>query len=204
MWKNIHNILSWIKFDQFTFCNFDIEIVVGKSIFCSDVTSWENFILQTTLLPFFFRTSDVNTCSFCCSAETVWSHVLHQAQKLAVRNCEGIDSMIGMFDHHATVAICWKSSLFVSIMLCILLSSTSDSWCYMIRFTELCSVMDPGKPPKTDKSAILSDATRLMNHLRLEAKKLKDSNEALKDAIKSLKVTSELLSYSSLFMLLYV
>ncbi|CAL9211304.1 transcription factor ILR3 [Musa acuminata AAA Group] len=55
------------------------------------------------------------------------------------------------------------------------------------RFTELCSVMDPGKPPKTDKSAILSDATRLMNHLRLEAKKLKDSNEALKDAIKSLK-----------------
>ncbi|CAL9195512.1 unnamed protein product [Musa hybrid cultivar] len=55
------------------------------------------------------------------------------------------------------------------------------------RFTELCSVMDPGKSPKTDKSAILSDATRLMNHLRLEAKKLKDSNEALKDAIKSLK-----------------
>ncbi|XP_065047693.1 transcription factor ILR3-like isoform X4 [Musa acuminata AAA Group] len=55
------------------------------------------------------------------------------------------------------------------------------------RFTELCSVMDPGKPPKTDKSAILSDATRLMNHLRLEAEKLKDSNEALKDAIKSLK-----------------
>nr|XP_009409049.1 PREDICTED: transcription factor bHLH115-like isoform X1 [Musa acuminata subsp. malaccensis] len=55
------------------------------------------------------------------------------------------------------------------------------------RFTELCSVMDPGKPPKTDKSAILSDATRLMNHLRLEAKKLKDSNEAFKDAIKSLK-----------------
>ncbi|URE14071.1 HLH [Musa troglodytarum] len=55
------------------------------------------------------------------------------------------------------------------------------------RFMELCSVMDPGKPPKTDKSAILSDATRLLNHLRLGAKKLKDSNEALKDAIKSLK-----------------
>ncbi|THU60979.1 hypothetical protein C4D60_Mb07t18440 [Musa balbisiana] len=54
-------------------------------------------------------------------------------------------------------------------------------------FMELCSVMDPGKPPKTDKSAILSDATRLLNHVRLEAKKLKDSNEALKDAIKSLK-----------------
>ncbi|RWW20312.1 hypothetical protein BHE74_00031250 [Ensete ventricosum] len=57
----------------------------------------------------------------------------------------------------------------------------------MLRFTELCSVMDPGKPPKTDKSAILSDATRLLNHLRLEAKMLKDSNEALKDVIKSLK-----------------
>ncbi|KAJ8480143.1 hypothetical protein OPV22_023870 [Ensete ventricosum] len=55
------------------------------------------------------------------------------------------------------------------------------------RFTDLCSVTDPGKPPKTDKFAILSDATRLLNQLRLEAKKFKQSNEALQEAIKNLK-----------------
>ncbi|URD85285.1 HLH [Musa troglodytarum] len=59
--------------------------------------------------------------------------------------------------------------------------------CYILRFTELCSIMDPGKPPKTDKSAILGDATRLLNHLRNEAKKIKESNEALQDAIKNTK-----------------
>lgn len=55
------------------------------------------------------------------------------------------------------------------------------------RFTELCSVMDPGKPPKTDKFAILSDAARLVKQLRLEAKRLKGSNEALQNSIKSVK-----------------
>ncbi|CAL9771666.1 unnamed protein product [Musa acuminata subsp. burmannicoides] len=55
------------------------------------------------------------------------------------------------------------------------------------RFTDLCSIMDPGKAPKTDKFAILSDATRLLNQLRLEAKKFRESNEALQDAIKNLK-----------------
>ncbi|RRT53812.1 hypothetical protein B296_00036435 [Ensete ventricosum] len=57
----------------------------------------------------------------------------------------------------------------------------------MLRFTELCSIMDPGKPPKTDKSAILGDATRLLHHFRNEAKKIKESNEALQDAIKNMK-----------------
>ncbi|CAL9067109.1 transcription factor bHLH115-like [Musa acuminata AAA Group] len=55
------------------------------------------------------------------------------------------------------------------------------------RFTELCSILDPGKPPKTDKFAILGDATRLLNHLRNEAKKIEESNEALHDAIKNMK-----------------
>ncbi|WOK96954.1 transcription factor bHLH115-like [Canna indica] len=55
------------------------------------------------------------------------------------------------------------------------------------RFTELCSIMDPGKPPKTDKFVILSDATRLLNQLRSEARKLKESNEALQVAMKNLK-----------------
>ncbi|XP_074563893.1 transcription factor bHLH115-like [Curcuma longa] len=55
------------------------------------------------------------------------------------------------------------------------------------RFTELCSIMDPGKPPKTDKIFILSEATRLIKQLRREAKRLKESNEALQNFIKSVK-----------------
>ncbi|KAK1299375.1 hypothetical protein QJS10_CPB14g00710 [Acorus calamus] len=55
------------------------------------------------------------------------------------------------------------------------------------RFIELCSILEPGRPPKTDKIAILSDAVRLLNQLRLEAKKLKEMNDALQDSIKNLK-----------------
>ncbi|KAI4967329.1 hypothetical protein ZWY2020_028385 [Hordeum vulgare] len=55
------------------------------------------------------------------------------------------------------------------------------------RFNELCAVLEPGKPPKADKVAILSDATRLLDQLRAEAQQLKSSNESLQDSIKSLK-----------------
>lgn len=65
--------------------------------------------------------------------------------------------------------------------------------CYLHRFTELCSIMEPGKPPRTDKFVILSDATRLLKKLRLEAKKLKESNEALQISIKSVKVRNVML-----------
>lgn len=47
--------------------------------------------------------------------------------------------------------------------------------------------MEPGKPPKADKVAILSDAARLLNQLQGEAQKLKQSNESLQESIKSLK-----------------
>jgi hypothetical protein len=49
-------------------------------------------------------------------------------------------------------------------------------------------LLEPGRPPKTDKSAILSDALSLVNQLREEAGKLKDSNEQLRQSIKELKV----------------
>ncbi|KAK3138600.1 hypothetical protein QOZ80_5AG0370950 [Eleusine coracana subsp. coracana] len=55
------------------------------------------------------------------------------------------------------------------------------------RFNELCAILEPGKPPKADKVAILSDATRLLSQLRAEAQKLQKSNESLQDSIKSLK-----------------
>ncbi|KAG1368241.1 transcription factor ILR3 [Cocos nucifera] len=55
------------------------------------------------------------------------------------------------------------------------------------RFLELGSILEPGKPPKMDKAAILSDAVRMVTQLRSEAQKLKDSNENLQDKIKELK-----------------
>ncbi|XP_068668590.1 transcription factor ILR3-like isoform X2 [Aristolochia californica] len=55
------------------------------------------------------------------------------------------------------------------------------------RFVELCSILNPGRPSKTDKAIILSDASRLLNQLRVEAQKLKETNEALLDTIKNLK-----------------
>lgn len=62
---------------------------------------------------------------------------------------------------------------------------------------ELGALLEPGRPPKTDKSAILVDAVRLVTQLRDEAQKLKDSNLNLQEKIKELKA-----SINSLAMLL--
>lgn len=55
------------------------------------------------------------------------------------------------------------------------------------RFQELSSILDPGRPPKLDKAVVLSDAVRMVNQLREEAKKLKESHEVLQDKINELK-----------------
>ncbi|XP_019070537.1 transcription factor ILR3 isoform X2 [Solanum lycopersicum] len=55
------------------------------------------------------------------------------------------------------------------------------------RFLALSSVLDPGRPPKTEKVAILSDAQRMLIELRTETQKLKESNEELQEKIKELK-----------------
>ncbi|XP_070037465.1 transcription factor ILR3 isoform X3 [Nicotiana tabacum] len=55
------------------------------------------------------------------------------------------------------------------------------------RFLELSSVLDPGRPPKTEKVAILSDAQKMLIELRAETQKLKESNEELQEKIKELK-----------------
>ncbi|PIA58473.1 hypothetical protein AQUCO_00500425v1 [Aquilegia coerulea] len=55
------------------------------------------------------------------------------------------------------------------------------------RFLELGSILEPGRPPKMDKAAILSDAVRMVTQLRSESQKLKDSNEDLQEKIKELK-----------------
>ncbi|CAL5062339.1 unnamed protein product [Urochloa decumbens] len=55
------------------------------------------------------------------------------------------------------------------------------------RFLELGAILEPGKTPKMDKSAILNDAIRVVGELRSEAQNLKDSNESLQEKIKELK-----------------
>ncbi|XP_073005390.1 transcription factor ILR3-like isoform X2 [Typha latifolia] len=55
------------------------------------------------------------------------------------------------------------------------------------RFLELGSILDPAKPLKMDKAAILVDAVRMVTELRNESQKLQDSNESLQDKIKELK-----------------
>ncbi|KAE8667314.1 Transcription factor ILR3 [Hibiscus syriacus] len=55
------------------------------------------------------------------------------------------------------------------------------------KFMELGSILEPGRPPKTDKSAILIDAVRMVTQLRGDAQKLKDSNSSLQERIKELK-----------------
>ena len=56
------------------------------------------------------------------------------------------------------------------------------------RFLDLSSVLEPGRPPKTDKSAILSDAIHVLNKLRSEAQDLKGKNQKLREDVRTLKV----------------
>lgn len=53
---------------------------------------------------------------------------------------------------------------------------------------ELSTVLDPTRPPKSDKATLLSDAARIVVQLRNEAQEMKESNEKLEEAIKDLKV----------------
>lgn len=62
------------------------------------------------------------------------------------------------------------------------------------------ALLDPGKPPKMDKAAILSDAAHMVTQLRSDAQKLKESNESLHEKIKELKVAQ--LHFYSIFSLI--
>ncbi|KAK7243065.1 hypothetical protein RIF29_37849 [Crotalaria pallida] len=55
------------------------------------------------------------------------------------------------------------------------------------RFCELSSALEPGRPVKTDKPAILDDTIRVLNQLKTEAQELKETNEKLLEEIKCLK-----------------
>lgn len=55
------------------------------------------------------------------------------------------------------------------------------------RFSDLCSVLEPGRPVKTDKMAILGDAIRVLNQLKTESEEYKEMNQKLMEEIKTLK-----------------
>ncbi|XP_058752669.1 transcription factor bHLH104-like [Vicia villosa] len=55
------------------------------------------------------------------------------------------------------------------------------------RFCDLSAVLDPGRPVRTDKPAILDDAIRVLNQLKTEAEELKETNGKLLEEIKCLK-----------------
>ncbi|KAF4354181.1 hypothetical protein F8388_004193 [Cannabis sativa] len=54
-------------------------------------------------------------------------------------------------------------------------------------FLDLSAVLEPDRPAKTDKTAILDDAVRVLNQLKSENQELKETNEKLLEEIKSLK-----------------
>ncbi|RYR38196.1 hypothetical protein Ahy_A09g043169 [Arachis hypogaea] len=52
------------------------------------------------------------------------------------------------------------------------------------RFCDLSVVLEPGRPAKADKMAILDDAIRVLKQLKTEAEELKQTNEKLLEEIK--------------------
>ncbi|RXH78315.1 hypothetical protein DVH24_001833 [Malus domestica] len=66
-------------------------------------------------------------------------------------------------------------------------SQSQEKECPRKRFVELSGVLEPGRPPKTDKAAILDDAVRVLNQLRAEAQELTETNQKLLEEVKSLK-----------------
>ncbi|KAG8385694.1 hypothetical protein BUALT_Bualt03G0071700 [Buddleja alternifolia] len=68
-----------------------------------------------------------------------------------------------------------------------LLSECLSLSCLPLLFQELCSILEPGRPPKMDKAVILSDAVRMVIQLREEAQKLKESYDNLQAKVIELK-----------------
>ncbi|XP_047317487.1 transcription factor bHLH104-like [Impatiens glandulifera] len=56
------------------------------------------------------------------------------------------------------------------------------------RFLELSSILEPGRPPKTDKLSILGDAIRVLGQLKEESEEYKETNQKLQEEIKTLKL----------------
>ncbi|KAJ7946849.1 transcription factor ILR3 [Quillaja saponaria] len=66
-------------------------------------------------------------------------------------------------------------------------NASGSKTCREKMFLELGSILDPGRPPKMDKTVILGDAVHMLSQLRDEAQKLKESSENLQERINELK-----------------
>ncbi|GFQ00698.1 transcription factor bhlh104 [Phtheirospermum japonicum] len=55
------------------------------------------------------------------------------------------------------------------------------------RFSELSAILEPGRPVKTEKSAILGDAIRILNQLKAESQDYAETNKRLLEEINNLK-----------------
>ncbi|KAK6282078.1 hypothetical protein POUND7_015903 [Theobroma cacao] len=70
------------------------------------------------------------------------------------------------------------------------LNDRHDTFLYFLCspvFLELGAILEPGRPPKADKVAILIVAVKMVHQLRSKAQKLKELNEELQAKIKELK-----------------
>ncbi|WVY98907.1 hypothetical protein V8G54_031058 [Vigna mungo] len=65
------------------------------------------------------------------------------------------------------------------------------------RFCDLSSVLEPGRPVRTDKPSILDDAIRVLSQLKTEAQELKTKNEKLLEEIKCLKLALPPVSFAT-------
>lgn len=89
-------------------------------------------------------------------------------------------------------------SMILSLFLSLFVFSLVDILMFC-RFLELGSILEPGRPPKMDKAVILGDAVQMVTHLRMEAEKLKESNEKLQEKINELKVSLPPFSHCLVF-----
>ncbi|CAN6552860.1 unnamed protein product [Malus baccata var. baccata] len=82
------------------------------------------------------------------------------------------------------LSVCLSLSLSLSLSHCVF---HFDLFRVTLRFVELSSILEPGRPPKTDKVAILGDAAQMVTQLRGEAQQLKESSANLQETINELK-----------------
>jgi predicted transcriptional regulator len=95
-------------------------------------------------------------------------------------------------DRHSLI-LSFSPLVSLSRSLSLSLSLSHVDFGIILRFMELSSILDPGRPPKMDKAVMLGDALRMVTQLRGEAQKLKESKENLQDKINEMKVRLGLL-----------
>jgi len=95
--------------------------------------------------------------------------------------------------HDRYVYMCTITKHLLSVFYCVYLLHMIKGCNFIVivccRFCDLSAVLEPGRPVRTDKPAILDDAIRVLSQLKTEAEELKESNEKLLEEIKCLKVS---------------